>query len=70
MHALRKGQAESFYFEHLLGEIRLVSRVFEKIRPVSNTKGCLIMVFATVPDNALAESINGLFKAVHLVRRK
>lgn len=29
MRALRKGQAESFYFGHPLGEIRLVSRVFE-----------------------------------------
>lgn len=29
MHALRKGQAESFYFGHALGEMRLVSRVFE-----------------------------------------
>ncbi|HGS6803810.1 TPA: IS6 family transposase, partial [Klebsiella variicola subsp. variicola] len=25
----RKGQAESFYFGHPLGEMRLVSRVFE-----------------------------------------
>jgi IS6 family transposase len=30
MRALRKGQAESFYFGHPLGEIRLVSRVFER----------------------------------------
>lgn len=29
MCALRKGQAESFYFGHPLGEMRLVSRVFE-----------------------------------------
>ncbi|OAT16222.1 transposase [Buttiauxella gaviniae ATCC 51604] len=29
MRALRKGQAESFYFGHPLGEIRLVSRVFD-----------------------------------------
>lgn len=29
MRALRKGQAESFYFDHPLGEMRLVSRVFE-----------------------------------------
>ena len=29
MRALRKGQAESFYFGHPLGEMRLVSRVFE-----------------------------------------
>jgi len=25
----RKGQAESFYFGHPLGEVRLVSRVFQ-----------------------------------------
>ncbi len=30
MRALRKGQAESFYFGHPLGEMRLVSRVFER----------------------------------------
>ncbi len=30
MRAIRKGQAESFYFGHPLGEMRLVSRVFEK----------------------------------------
>ncbi|MGJ3290483.1 DDE-type integrase/transposase/recombinase [Klebsiella sp. PL-2018] len=30
MRALRKGQAESFYFWHPLGEMRLVSRVFER----------------------------------------
>jgi len=29
MRALRKGQAKSFYFGHPLGEMRLVSRVFE-----------------------------------------
>lgn len=29
MCALRNGQAESFYFGHPLGEMRLVSRVFE-----------------------------------------
>lgn len=29
MRALRKGQAESFYFGHPMGEMRLVSRVFE-----------------------------------------
>lgn len=29
MRALRKGLAESFYFGHPLGEMRLVSRVFE-----------------------------------------
>jgi IS6 family transposase len=29
MRALRKGQAENFYFGHPLGEMRLVSRVFE-----------------------------------------
>lgn len=29
MRALRKGQAESFYFRNPLGEMRLVSRVFE-----------------------------------------
>ena len=29
MRALRKGQAESFYFGHPLGEMHLVSRVFE-----------------------------------------
>jgi IS6 family transposase len=29
MRALRKGQAESFYFGHPLGDMRLVSRVFE-----------------------------------------
>ncbi|ASX25630.1 transposase [Candidatus Hamiltonella defensa (Bemisia tabaci)] len=27
--ALRKGQAESFYFDHPLGEVRLASRVFQ-----------------------------------------
>ncbi|NJD85441.1 DDE domain-containing protein, partial [Candidatus Erwinia dacicola] len=30
MRALRKGQAESFYLGHPLGEMRLVSRVFER----------------------------------------
>ncbi len=30
VRALRKGQAESFYFGHPLGEVRLVSRVFER----------------------------------------
>jgi len=30
MRALRKGQAASFYFGHPLGEMRLVSRVFER----------------------------------------
>lgn len=30
MCALRKGQAESSYFGHPLGEVRLVSRVFER----------------------------------------
>ncbi len=30
MRALRKGQAESFYFGHPQGEMRLVSRVFER----------------------------------------
>jgi len=29
MRALRKGQAENFYFGHPLGEMRLVNRVFE-----------------------------------------
>ncbi len=29
MRALRKRQAENFYFGHPLGEMRLVSRVFE-----------------------------------------
>lgn len=29
MRALRKGQAKSFYFGHPLGEMRLVSKVFE-----------------------------------------
>ena len=29
MRALRKGQAGNFYFGHPLGEMRLVSRVFE-----------------------------------------
>lgn len=29
MRALRKGQAENFYFGPPLGEIRLVSRVFD-----------------------------------------
>ncbi|XYX40161.1 IS6 family transposase [Candidatus Erwinia dacicola] len=30
MHALQKGQAELFYLGHPLGEMRLVSRVFER----------------------------------------
>jgi len=30
MRALRKGQAESYYFGHPLGEMRLVSRVFAR----------------------------------------
>ncbi|RAP70337.1 transposase, IS6 family protein, partial [Candidatus Erwinia dacicola] len=30
MRALQKGQAESFYLGHPLGEMRLVSRVFER----------------------------------------
>lgn len=30
MRALSKGQADSFYFGHPLGEMRLVSRVFER----------------------------------------
>ncbi|KTQ46874.1 IS6 family transposase [Enterobacter cancerogenus] len=30
MRALRKGQAASFYFDHPLGEMRLVNRVFER----------------------------------------
>jgi len=30
MRALRKGQAESFYFGYPLGEMRLVSRIFER----------------------------------------
>lgn len=30
MRALHKGQAESFYFGHPLGEMHLVSRVFER----------------------------------------
>lgn len=29
MRALRKGQAESFYFGHPQGKMRLVSRVFK-----------------------------------------
>lgn len=29
MRALRKGQDESFYYGHPLGEMRLASRVFE-----------------------------------------
>ncbi|MBS1206881.1 MAG: putative transposase [Proteobacteria bacterium] len=29
MRALRKGQAESFYFGHPWGEMRLMNRVFE-----------------------------------------
>ena len=29
MRALRKGQAENFYFGHPLGEMRLINRVFE-----------------------------------------
>lgn len=29
MRALRKGQAENFYYGHPLGEMRLVSRFFE-----------------------------------------
>lgn len=30
MRALRKGQAENFYLGHPLGEMHLVSRVFER----------------------------------------
>ena len=30
MRALRKGQAEAFYFGYPLDEMRLVSRVFER----------------------------------------
>lgn len=29
MRALRKGQAESFYFDYLLGEMHPVSKVFK-----------------------------------------
>ncbi len=39
MRALRKGQEELFYLGHPLGEMRLVSRVFERYRPFNNTKG-------------------------------
>jgi len=49
MRALRKGQAESFYFGHPLGEGRLVSRVFEIQDFFITDLGLPYPLFATVP---------------------
>lgn len=49
MRALRKGQAESFYFGHPLGEGRLVSRVFEIEDFFIRDLGLPYPLFATVP---------------------
>lgn len=49
MRALRKGQAESFYFAHPLGEVRLVIRVFEIQDFFIRDLGLPYPLFATVP---------------------
>ncbi len=49
MRALRKGQASEFYYGDPLGEMRLISRIFE-VRSFNKKKGYLIANFATVPN--------------------
>ena len=58
MRALRKGQAESFYFGHPQGEMRLVSRVFEishlsitlKANSSITLQQCLFISLTSVDD--------------------
>ncbi len=50
MRALRKRQASAFYYVVIFGRNAHGSRVFENVRPLNKTKGCLIILLQQCQD--------------------